>query len=270
MGSFRSWAIAAVIGSAVGTAAGAAPIVGFGDPAAHPGVGATVTRTFETVAPGTYGSVTLSGVTITGFDNRGLIAPPATASPIIVNDTYPIYAVADVGPGPFPGFITDGVYHYQVTSGLYNTQGQSLSNGEETLNYTANGDPLLYTTEFVFEIDQPTEYFAFNLGAVDNEWTLTTYDSSRNLLDALTIPPQPRTMSGEYYGAISSVGIAYARLTSSLGFGQEWVNGEMVLLDNITTGRVSSVPVPAGLPMLLGALGAFGLAGWRARAGRAA
>ncbi len=270
MGKFHGWAAGIACSAALASGASAATIQGNGDPAAHPGVIAAITQTFEgipTTPDDSHGSLTLDGVTFTGYDRRGIAGPVGISAPLHVNDRYPIYTVADAGAGPFPGYTTDGTYHYYLTDGKYNSTGQSLSNGHEPLNYSGS-DPLPYVTQFRFDFESPVEFFAFNLGALDNTWTLTTFGADDGLLDTLVIGPQPFASSGEYYGASDADGISYALLTSSLGAGQAWGQGEMILIDNFVTGGLISgrnavVPVPAGLPMLMGALGAFGLAGWR-------
>lgn len=269
MGSLTRWLAVAACTAIFAGSAQATPISGIGNPGDFAGITNVVVRDFESVAPGDTSSLNISGVTFTGQDMTGLAGPVGTASDMMVDRRVAI-TTTTVWPGPYPpGYETSGGFVYFVTDGKYNTQGQSLMNGERDLAVDVLGFPDIYTTQFRFDFAAPVQFFAMNLGGLDNDWTLSTYDEDDNLLEMTKILAQPvNDNSGAYHGFMDAGGIAYALLTDTFSRevspGEANPDGELILIDNFTTGSlIAPVPLPAGMPLLLGALAAFGLAGWR-------
>ncbi|SES69959.1 hypothetical protein [Oceanicella actignis] len=252
-----SWLAAAAL---TATGALAAPITGNGDPLSDPAAAGAVKFDFESVAPGAYTVLDLGLVKLSGWDLR---SGGKTAAPLHVDSKFPIDHASAL-PTPFGPYSHCGDYVCYDTSGKYNTQGQSLSNGEESINYDDGGAPLPYVTQIEFLFTAPATFFAMNLGGLDNTWELATYDASDALIDFLEIAPQFSSSTGQYYGASSAAGIVRATLTSRLGFAQNDPNGEMILLDNLTVSvPPTPAPLPAGLPLMAAALAALGFAARR-------
>jgi hypothetical protein len=170
---------------------------------------------------GSPGSAVTSGTTET-FDT--------TAAGLYTSQTFGNVTISSVGSAYTVGSDYNGQYN---TSG-----GQSIYNDFDFL-----------PDNFKFEFATAVGAFAFNWGAADVAWTLSAYDAANNLLESFVLAPTFGSNAGEFYG-ISAAGISYATLQGS---------GDYVFIDNFTSTTVAPVPLPAGLPLLLGALGALAL-----------
>ena len=273
--------MAAIIGmvgsSIVANAAFAAPIVGFGSPT-DVIFGGTVID-FEALASDTMpvtdsNTSTLdprvgarnalnlgSGLTVVGLDTS--TSAGTRSGSLFVADTF-VLTEAD-GSGAFNLYPYTGVEDF-------NTDGQFLMNWDKT-DYDNETFIDAHTNQFVFSLDTAVDQFAFNFGANDNIWKLEAFDEFDVLLETLDIAAhQTRQASeGQYYG-IATSGIRKLVLTDTFvsdngdgtftscntSFSSKC--GEWVVLDNVAFGTaVSVIPVPAALPLLLGALGLFGV-----------
>ncbi len=157
-------------------------------------VGSTVID-FESVTPGTYSTLNLSGVTFTS-DSGNLMW-------------------------------VDGTY-----AGMYNTFGQSLHN---------NYDPQSFNTLTV-NFNGTTNGFGFFWGASDDQWTLTAYDSSNNVIESFLLPITGPSNAGDFVGIVDP-GIAYATLSGT--------GSDFVFVDNFEfNGGGAPVPEPGSLILL--------------------
>jgi len=151
-----------------------------------------------------------------------------------------------------------------TTAGLYN----SLTFGNVTISsvgdpytvgpdfngdFNTSGGQSIYNDfdesplNFRFDFATAVQAFAFNWGAADVNWTLSAYDAANNLLESFVLAPTFGSNAGDYYG-IAAAGISYATLVTNVG--------DFVFIDNFaSTATVAPVPLPAALPLLLGALG---------------
>jgi hypothetical protein len=112
--------------------------------------------------------------------------------------------------------------------GKYNNLGKSIFNG---FDYVPN--------QFRFDFGSTVNAFAFNFGASDLPWRLSSFDVNGNLLDSRIIAPVFASNRGDYFG-IAANGIKYATLVNQ-------GSGDYVFIDNFTTTSVAnatSVPEP--------------------------
>ena len=156
-------------------------------------------------------------------------------------------------------------------SGKYNTAGHYLDNGPYT-GYGTNADgtwfmkgPGFITLKISFRT--PVEAFGFNMGAIDNLWNLTAFDTNGNMIDTQDFPlhPQdwqnlgPSYTTNEFYGLkYSSRNISYAYLTNteqSLNLPSNGSYGaeqgvDFVLIDNFRSSDPPPVPIPSTVWLL--------------------
>jgi hypothetical protein len=90
------------------------------------------------------------------------------------------------------------------------------------------------TNSIRFDFDNLVDAFAFNWGASDQQWVLTAYGISDNLIESFNLPITTSSNAGDYVG-LANPGMAYATLTATQG-------GDYIFIDNFT---VSSVPEPS-------------------------
>ena len=111
-------------------------------------------------------------------------------------------------------------------SGEYNNPGKSIYNG---VDYAPN--------QFKFDFGSTVNAFAFNFGASNTPWRLSSFDVGGNLLDSRIIAPTLASNRGDYFG-ISANGIKYATLV------QQSRNDDYVFIDNFTSTSVATTAVP--------------------------
>lgn len=109
--------------------------------------------------------------------------------------------------------------------------------------------------------------FSFYYTSTVNDGFVNVYDgldATGNLLASLNLPALGTAGNGDPSGTFDTwdaVGVAFAGIAMSIDFGG---TANQIGFDNVTFGRdvpipPNEVPVPAALPLLLGALGAFGV-----------
>ena len=168
-------------------------------------------------------SSVISGGTVEGFDS--------TASGLYASNTFGNVTISGIGDPYTIGTAYNGQYN--------NSGGQSLYND---FDYS----PISFRFDFATAVSA----FAFNWGAADYNWTLQAFDAANNLLESFVLTPTYASNAGEFYG-IAAAGIQYATL---------WTDtGDYVFIDNFTSTTVAPVPLPAGLPLLMAALGGLAL-----------
>jgi hypothetical protein len=189
-------------------------------------------------------SLPSGAATLTGTGNPGSAMASATVETFsgVAAGDYSTLTLGNVTITGVDGTFTVGGDYADT----YNNPGpQSVYNGFDYAPST-----------FRFDFASTVSAFAFLWGASDFNWTLTAYNASGTALDSLVIGPVYGSNAGDYFG-IAAAGISYATLVASAG--------DFVFIDNFASTTVPTVPVPAALPLLLGALG--GLAMLRRRRG---
>jgi hypothetical protein len=280
-------AIIGAVGSSIAaSAAFAVPIVGFGAPI-DVIVGGTVID-FEAVATDAMPIVDSS---TSVFDPRvGARTSLDVGSGLVISG---VDTSTSAGPRPGSLFVTSGFVLTEFDAGAFalsggtdeffnlytydgaetfNTSGNFLMNWDKT-DYTDVTFIQPHTNEIVFTLATAVDRFAFNFGANDNAWRLEAFDEFDNLLDSLDIAAHATTAAsdGQYYG-LATAGMRKLVLSDTFvanngdgtsttcnpNFNEKC--GEWVVLDNVTFGNATSVvPIPGALPLLLGALGVFGI-----------
>jgi hypothetical protein len=188
--------------------------------------GAVVTASAQTVITST-DDPALIGAGLTDFDS----------ATIGYYSSLAIDGVTITAPG-------DNVRVQNTYSGEFNTTG----------NYLDNNAGSASTVDFTF--DSPQAVFGLNYGALDDQWTLSVYDSDNNLIDSTTVEPNHGSNAGEFIGiASSSANIAWASFTDSN-------SGDWILLDNL---RFTPTEVPEPSTLALAGLGGLGLMLFRRR-----
>ena len=109
--------------------------------------------------------------------------------------------------------------------GQFNNSGKSIYNGFD-----------LVPNQFRFDFGSTVNAFAFNFGASDSPWLLSSFDVGGNLLESITIAPVFASNSGNYFG-IAANGIKYATLVEQGG-------GDYVFIDNFTATSANTTAVP--------------------------
>ncbi len=165
-------------------------------------------------------------------------------------------------------------------SDKYNTTGHYLDNGPYTGNGTNADDtwflkgPGFITVKISFR--SPVEAFGFNMGAIDNLWNLTAFDTSGNVIDTQDFPLHPQDWqnlgpsynTNEFYGLrYSSRNISYVYLTNteqSLNLPSNGSYGaeqgvDFVLIDNFRSSDPPPVPIPGTVWLITSGLVALAL-----------
>lgn len=167
--------------------------------------------------------------------------------------------------------ITDGHYgSFGNFSGWYNTTGHFLSNG--FYSGLGNGPGFM---QLKISFSDPVSAFGFNMGAIDNYWTLAAYTSGGVQIESDTLPLPVynygqgivSSNTGEFYGIKSEAEIiSYVLLTNTgkpLPFSTSYPGGyDWIFIDNLRS-PVSDIPVPIPSAALLLGSGLLGLAGLR-------
>ena len=158
--------------------------------------------------------------------------------------------------GTFTSPVTLGNTTYSVNSGAASHIdgdfiGQYNNFGVNSLHNCYCDDSF---SSLTFTFSQPVNAFGFHWGASDNQWTLSAYDASNTLLESFNLPITNGSNAGDFVGLIDA-GIKYAVLSGDAG--------DYIFVDNVATTGVSTVPLPAGLPMFGTAVLMLGAIAWR-------
>jgi len=138
-------------------------------------------------------------------------------------------------------------YHLRIGNeyaGQYNNPGRSLDNG-------VYGD--MGFSSMTVSFASTVSAFGFNWGASDEQWLLTAYDASDNLLESYSLPITYASNNGDFVG-LAVNGIDHAVLSGS--------SGDWIFVDNFA--YVTGVVIPAPGAVLLGTIG-VSLVGWLRR-----
>jgi hypothetical protein len=111
-------------------------------------------------------------------------------------------------------------------------------------------------SELYFNFSSALEGFGFFWGASDDQWTLTAYDASNNLLESFLLPITYGSNAGDFV-AIYGAGITRATLSGP--------SADYVFVDNVTFGAKyvgpgsgAVVPEAATWAMMIMGLGGMG------------
>lgn len=110
------------------------------------------------------------------------------------------------------------------------------------------------TNAIRFDFSTPVSAFAFNWGASDGVWTLTAFNASNQIIEAMSTPITRASNAGDYIG-LANAGMAYATLTTTNV-------GDWIFIDNFTV-AAGTVPEPDTLAIL--GLGLMGMVSLRRR-----
>ncbi|MCO8121172.1 PEP-CTERM sorting domain-containing protein [Stieleria sp. TO1_6] len=137
---------------------------------------------------------------------------------------------------------------HDLFAGGFNTTGNSLG----------NFFGLTKTIEFSF--DNLVDAFAFNVGATFEQWTLTAYSATNDVLGMADVPQTGLSNSGNYIG-FAADGIARATLSFSDTF-----NPDFIRIDNLvysesdsSAGDPSDGAVPEPTSLAIFGLGAIAM-----------
>ena len=221
----------------------------------------------------------LAGYPVIDFESQSLSSYQSTSAGLTI--VVPTFGSVTFQAMDNQFQITDSNYPgYGDFSGGYNTTGQSLTNGfynsADTGTYMGNGPGFM---SLKISFSDPVAAFGFNMGAIDNNWTLAAYTS----LD-VPIPgesyavPAPihdynnftKGNTGEFYGILSEADpISYVLLTNTGNYftspypfpgvptGYDWI-----FIDNLRV-MTSDTPVPIPSAALLLGSGLVALVGLR-------
>lgn len=147
-----------------------------------------------------------------------------------------------------------------LTIGNVTFSGSGVTSNAYTPGYNSNGINIQNGTSGFQTLNisfaAPTSGFAFNFGASNEDWLLSAFDSSLNLLDSYLLPQTWYNNNGEYFG-LASAGITSATLTQLTHNVDS--QADHILLDNFAfvDSKSTQVPEPSGLLLL--SLGLIGL-----------
>lgn len=157
----------------------------------------------------------------------------------------------------FPGSLIDASNQYAAYGVLFSNayfyadplgpfDGQGVSNGD-----VANQTDPAQAGRIDF-VGGTTDFFAFDWWTIFYTTNVSAYDSSDNLVDSFV------GGVGSGSNLLTGPGIAYVTWSD---------NGGFVQLSTISYDLTAPIPLPATLPLLLGALGLGGLAARRSKSG---
>lgn len=142
----------------------------------------------------------------------------------------------DAGPAQDYASLTLGNVTYIGTTGDFTLGNDFIGSYNTTGVYSIYNGGDFIPNAFRFDFAAPVGAFGFNWGAADNNWLLSAYDSSDNLLETYLVPPTGPSNAGDYFG-IQAPNIAYATLVEQGG-------GDYVFIDNFTYANAGAPPPP--------------------------
>ena len=161
-----------------------------------------------------------------------------------------------VAPGVYSS-LTQGVLTFTSDSGALHVDGDYIGQynnfGKNSVHSCYCGDSF---SELRFAFSQALEGFGFFWGASDNQWTLTAYDASNNVLETFMLPITHASNAGDFV-AIYGKGITRATLSGP--------RSDYVFVDNVTfgaryVGPGAAVPEPASWAFMIAGFGLVGSA----------
>lgn len=176
-----------------------------------------------------------------------------------------------------------GTLHYEDFSDLMASAQVLAINGD--LTSTAGSDPADGTLFSLHEVDQGEFQLAW--GTSGNRFDSFTWDFAESItgffvtlsgfqsMFSMTFDEGTGSETFDITDAVGGsglFGVVFDQAITSLTFSTTWAY-DFAAMDDLyykTESSVSAVPIPAGLPLLLSAIGGLGLMGWRKKRATAA